>query len=198
MSPMSRMGVPVTKHGRPGAAAASARAGGRERHGQHVGEPRGRPDGPTGDDVAFPQHDRDAAAGGGHQDGDRDIAAGREDRGRPLAGQDRRACGTDTARRSGSRTAWTSASAVRSERRASRRSGMPAAGTSVASSPRWPPSQRSSGASGRGAERPGDGQRRVDVSARSPGRDQQSHRRSRSPSRRSRARSRAGSRPRRS
>ncbi len=102
-------------HARGGAA--ECLAGGRERHREHVGEARRRADGPAGDDVAVPQHDRDAQRGGRQQDRDRDVAAGREDRGRPPAARSAPACGTETPRRIGSRTAWTSSVAVRSERR---------------------------------------------------------------------------------
>ena len=147
---MSRIGVPVTKHGRFGAAPAERPAGRLERDGERGGEPRGRADArpgmtlPSHSTTGMPQRRR------GHQDRDRDVAAGREDRGRAArAARIAAACGTETPSRIGSRTAWTSASVVRSERAASRRSGMPAAGTRVASRPRWPPSQRSSGASGR-------------------------------------------------
>ena len=55
------------------------------------------------------------------------------------------ACGTDRASRIGSSTAWTFRSTVRSERSSKRWSGIPDAGTTCASRPRWPPTQRSSG-----------------------------------------------------
>ena len=135
---------------RPVRGGAGQRPAGRlERDRERGGQPGGRPDRPARDDVAVPQHDRDAERRRRHQDRDRHVAAGREDRGRSLARPGSRPpAGRTAPRRIGSRTAWTSASVVRSERAARRRSGMPAAGTRVASRPRWPPSQRSSGASG--------------------------------------------------
>ena len=133
---------------------------------------------------------------GGQQDRYRHVAAGREDRGRTLAARIAAACGTD----SGQAQRVEHGVDVRSDRCAASGgqgagAGCPRAGTmagleaTVAAQPAKLSDVRSS------AQRPGDGQRRVDVSARSPARDQQSHRRSRSPSRWSRARSRAGSRP---
>ena len=126
-----------------------------------------------------------------------DVAAGREDRGRPLRGRGSRSPAARTApRRIGSRTAWTSASVVRSERsgepaqRDARRRDERRLEAAVAAEPAQLRRRRRSS-----AERPGDGERRVDVSARPAGRDQQSHRRSTSPFPRSRARSTAGSRP---
>ena len=182
---------------RPTGRRAGQRPAGRlERDGQRGRQPGRGADRPAGDDVAVPQDDRDAERGGRQEDRDRDVAAGREDRRRSLADAGWRppAARTGRAGSGRGRRGRRPRSCAASARRAGA-AGCPAAGTSVASRPRWPPSQRSSGASGVARERARDGQRRVDVSARSARRDQQSHRRSTSPSPRSRARSRGGSRP---
>ena len=105
IAPMSRIGVPVTKHGRFGERAAQRPAGGLERD-RERGRQTGRgPDGPARDDVAVPHHDRDAERRRGHQDGDRHVAAGREDRGRALGDQDRGRL-RDRERRAGSDRGW--------------------------------------------------------------------------------------------
>ena len=58
------------------------------------------------------------------------------------------AWGTDSDSRIGSRTTWKSRSTDRSDRTSSRPNGIPVAGITCASMPRWPPTQRSEGASG--------------------------------------------------
>jgi hypothetical protein len=96
----------------------------------HVGQPGRQPDGLAWDHVAVPQDDRDAQRRRRHEHRNGHVAAGREDRGGPLPGEDGGACGTDAARRTGSSTVCTFRSTVRSERSISRCSGMPAGGTS--------------------------------------------------------------------
>ncbi len=67
---VSRIGVPVTKQGTPGAAPASASQVASNDTAMHVGQARRRADGPAGDDVAVPEHDRDAQRRRGQQDRD--------------------------------------------------------------------------------------------------------------------------------
>ena len=88
MAPTSRIGVPVTKHGRFGAARAERPAGRLERDRERRRQARRRPDGAPGDDVAVPHDDRDAERRRGHQDRHGDVPAGREDRGRSFGGED--------------------------------------------------------------------------------------------------------------
>ncbi len=161
-------------------------AGRLERHRHHVGESRGQAHGTTRDDVAVPQDDRDAQRSGGHQDRDRDIAAGREDRCWPLAGQDRRGLRDGRGQADGVRDRVHAA--VHGAQRAQHETVQRDAGRGherrLEPTPAADPAElgRTAVPGLSRAERPGDGQRRVDMSARAPARDQQSHRRSRFPS----------------
>jgi hypothetical protein len=56
---------------------------------QRLGQPRGRPDRTPRDRVALPENDRDPQRARGENRRDRDVAAGREDRGGSLRGEDR-------------------------------------------------------------------------------------------------------------
>jgi hypothetical protein len=169
-------------------------AGRFERDGQDVGEAGGSPDRASGDHVAIPQDDGDAQRGRSEEDRDRDVAAGREDRRRSKPREDR---GRLWDRRAQAeriedrvdvepdRPQRAQDEALERDARCGDEAGFQ---TTVAAEPGELSGVRSS------AQRPGDGQRRVDMPARPAAGDQQSHRRSRSPSRWSRARSRAGSR----
>jgi hypothetical protein len=170
------------------------RAGRRERDGQDVGQSRGHADGATGDDVAIPQDDRDAERRGRQEDRDGDVATGREDRRRPFGGQDR--AGLGDGRGQSDRVEDGMDVAVDRPQRAQ---GQPAQRdprgrddarlqTAVAAQPAEVNAVRSN------AQRPGDGQRRVDVPARPAARDEQSHPGSTSPFRWSPVRSTGGSR----
>ena len=139
----SRIGVPG--HGSTAPRSGNGAAGRREAHGEDVGEAGRRPDAPARDDVALPEDDRDAERCGRHEDRDGDVAAGREDRRRAIAGEDRRRLGHR--RPEADRVEDEVGVALdRSERAqdeaAERDAGRP---DDRPSRPRWPPSQRSSG-----------------------------------------------------
>ena len=169
-------------------------AGGRERHRQHVGEPGRRTDRATRDHVAVPQHDRDAERRRGKEDRDCHVTTGREDRGWSLGREDRcrlrHRCAE--AQRVEDRMHVELRRAQRAQRESPER--YPGARDDARLETPMPAEPDELSAVRARAQRAGDGQRRVDVPARSAAGDQQSHRRSRSPSRWSRARSRGGSR----
>ena len=170
-------------------------AGGLERHRQRVRQPRRGPHGPAGDDVAVPQHDRDPQRGGGQQDGHGHVAAGREHRSRSLLDQDRRRL-RDREGKPDRIEDGVQVEVGRSERSRGQAAQRDAGrGDEVRLEAPVPAQPAQLGRLRAGAERPGDGERRVDVSARPACRDQQSHRRSTSPSPPFHARSTAGSRP---
>ncbi len=172
-----------------------ARARERDRH--EIGEAGRRPDAAARDHIALPEQNRDAERLGREQDRDRNVAAGREDRGRSMTGQVRRRPGD----REGEpdRVEQRAERAIDRPERAQRepvernpgRPDEPGLEPTVATEPGELRRVRSR------AERSGDGESRVDVPARAPARDQQAHR-SMSHVRRSRARPRGGCRRRRS
>ena len=73
----SRIGVPVRRHG---PRRAQGGAGGRERHGERRGKARRGPDAAARDHVALPHERGDPEQARREEDRDRDVAAGREDR----------------------------------------------------------------------------------------------------------------------
>ena len=130
--------------------AGQGRAGRPEADGERRGQPRRRADAPAGDDVALPQERRDPEEPRGDEHRDRDVPAGREDRRGPPPEQPPQRLRARTARagsgpgRGGCPVRRTGASGA-----GAAAAGCPTAGTSRPSSPRRPPTQSSSGASGR-------------------------------------------------
>ena len=150
----------------------------------HGRQPGRRPDAPPRYDVAFPEDDRDPERGGRQHHRDCRVATRREDRGRPVTGEDGgglRNRGTqpqriqdevdvalDGPQRSDEEPLERDPCRLDDRRLEAAMAAEPADVRRV----------------GKRAQRPGDGEGRVDVAARSPARDQQTHR-SRFPSRRS-------------
>ena len=170
-------------------------AGLREGHREDVREAGSRPDAPARHHVSFPHHDRHALRCGRDQHGNGDVTAGREDRGRSLTRQHRHGLRDGRGESNGVEDG-----VDREVDGAERAQGQQAQGETGRPDDRGlEPTMAAEPAELRpvrtSAERPGDGQGRVDVPARAPARDQQTHR-SRSLVRRSRARSTAGFPPR--
>ena len=192
----SRIGVPVTKHGRsePTAAPRARQVASNETAITRASRAVARTARPR-NDVAIPEHDRDAERRGGQQDRHGDVATGREDGGRALAREHGRRLGDGQAEPD--RIEHGVDVGLGRPQRSRRQPGQRDAGRRDEA--RLQPAMAAEPVQRRpvrtGAKRPCDGERRVDVSARPAGRDQQSHPRSMSPSPPFRARSTAGSRP---
>ena len=192
---VSRMGVPVSRHGRR---VAERRAGRPVRDGDRRGEPGRRADAPSGDDVALPEQDGDPEDRGREEDRDRDVPAGREDRVRAVPGEEgqRLRDGQREADRVGDEVDVALHRSERSEDQAAQgdpgRSDDPVLEASVSPDPAEVRRVRPA------AEGVRDGESRVDVAARAPARDQQAHRSPGSCAPPSPGRSTGGSRRRRS